>query len=177
MRLIPFALACTLVACKGGGAGGDEEVPFPDCDTDGEAEFVDGIGLGFVSVDAHRNHAMGETRYDVIVHGDDADVTQFIIAFTGMPVEGLEYEVTDALVEDQPMISVYPQVDAPELIGGTITFTNVATETGEILEFDLRLELATGKLEGCIRAPLNATTDGSDTDTVGTSGTGDSTSG
>ena len=43
----------------------------------------------------------------------------------------------------------------------------------EILEFDLRLELATGTLEGCIRASLTATTDGSDTDTMGTSGTGD----
>lgn len=176
MRLISLALVWSLAACKGGG-GGEGDDPFPDCDTDGEAELVDGIGLGFVSVDAHRSHVMGQTRYDVIVHGDDDAVTQFIIAFTGMPVEGMEYEITDALVNDQPMITLYPQMNAPELVAGTLTFTNVATETGELLELELRLELATGELEGCIRTMLTATTDGSDTDTAGTSGTGDSTGG
>ena len=118
---------------------------------------------------------MGETRYDIIVHGDDDAVTQFIISFAGVPVEGMEYELTDALVENQPMIRIFPETDAPAVVSGTLTFTTLATETDELLVFDMRLELETGKLEGCIRTPLSATDDGSSTgDTSG--GTADTSS-
>jgi hypothetical protein len=172
-RQVLLAFACCVAACKGG--GGQDEEEFPECDTDAEANFDDGIGLGFVSVDALRNHLMGETRYDIIVHGDDPAVTQFTIGFAGMPVEGMEYELTEELVEEQPILEVYPQMSAPDFIAGTMTFTQVGTENGDILMFDLRIELATGVLQGCIRTTLNASTDGSpDGDTTG-GNTGDST--
>jgi len=171
MRLVPLVLACSLAACK---SGGNEEDDFPDCETEGEAEFVDEIGLDYVSVDAYRTVSMGTNRYDVIVHGSDDDTTQFTIGFAGTPIEGMEYEVTEALVNDQPVLTLYPMSTAPDLVAGTLTFTQLGTDTGDLLGIELRLELATGRLDGCIRAPLTTTTDGSTTgDTSG--GSGDST--
>jgi hypothetical protein len=83
----------------------------------------------------------------------------------------MEYEVTEALVNDQPQITLYPSSFEADLVTGTLTFTQLATETDEVLGLDLRLELTTGRLLGCIRAILTNTSDGTDpSDTSGGSG-------
>ena len=181
MRLIPFVLVCGLVACKNGGSSGEEGEAAPECDTEGAAEgdFLDEVGLDVVSIDAHRTVSMGNVRYDLIVHGAGMEFTQFIIAFDGMPVEGMQYEVTEALANEQPVITLYPSSYEGEVVAGTLTFTKLATETDEMLEIELRLELTTGRLDGCIRAILTNTSDGTDpSDTSGGSGsTGADTTG
>ena len=151
------------------------------CEADTEADeahnLEDEIGLGVVSMQAYRNAFDGDISYQMDVHGDDAAVTQITLTFQGMPVVGMEYPVTDALTNDEVMILVLPASEAPELVTGTVTFTDVGTGNGETLAMDLRLEFTSGKLEGCMRSTLiasgdDSTSGDSGSDTADSSSTG-----
>ncbi len=181
-RVLFVAAVTFAVACKGGSSsdGGVDssssstgeppsetavsnsgnQVPI-ECDPGQEFFFEDGVGLGAVSVDAVRaTDEDGVIQYDVYIHGDDTDVSQITIGFTGMPVQDIVYPASQLREPAKAFITLYPAVaDAPTLQSGTVTFTQIGVSNGELLELELHLQLSTGTLDGCITVPL-ATTDG-----------------
>lgn len=179
MRRLPLVFVLALAACSDDGNGTGED-GFPQCEADTEADeahnLVDEIGLGVVGIEAYRFAMDGDVTYQMDVHGDDAETTQIRILFHGVPVVGMEYPVTEALTNDDVMIEVLPASVAPDLVMGTMTFTEVGTVTGETLAIDLRLEFTSGKLEGCLRSVITATGDPGTTDDGG-SDTADSSTG
>lgn len=177
--MIPLLFVFALAACKDGGNGnGDGGTGFPQCEADTEAEeainLIDEVGLGVVGINAHRGETDDAITYTVDVHGDQADVTQLRFSFAGMPVVGMQYEVTEAMANDKVMILVLPASTSAEFATGTVTFTEVGTTTGETVAFDMDLQFSTGKLVGCIRSQILAT-GGTGTTDSGGSDTADST--
>jgi hypothetical protein len=177
MRLIPAVFVLCLVACSSS-SGEEGDPPMCSADTDGEHayNFVDGIGLGVVGIDAYRNAFDGDVSYQFDMHGDQEAVTQITLTYQGMPVVGTEYPATESLSNDEVVVLVLPASEAPDLVTGTVTFTEVGTANGENLALDLRLEFTSGTLEGCTRSTIIASTDDS---TSGGSGsdTADSSTG
>ncbi|MBC8068737.1 MAG: hypothetical protein IAG13_10420 [Deltaproteobacteria bacterium] len=175
LGVVPLLTA--MLACGGGGGGGGgsssessssgaEESSstaavdaFPlVCDPATAIEFPDDeVGLGVISIDALRVVSVdGAVRYDLYIHGDDAELTQIIIRFTGTPQAGLTYSASSSSSAAGPMIELFPGNDSLSLSRGTIKYTTVGTADGELLDLELRLELNTGRLQGCISVPLVA---------------------
>src|SRR5689334_1801866 len=121
-RTVLLASLPLVVACKGGdppasdettstgdaeesstGDGFTGDIPF-ECMAVGEFFFEDGVGLGAVSVDAVRSVTDEMPRYDVYVHGDDADVTQIVIGFIGEPALELDYTASLGEAPNKPII-------------------------------------------------------------------------
>jgi hypothetical protein len=154
MRVSPLVLVLVLAACKD---GGEDEEEFPDCATGGEEfEFQDAIGLDTVSIQALRaDDMMGTVAYEIYVHGEGEETTQLHISFRGMPVVGMEYQVTHELVNDQPVLTVFPESTPITFVEGTLTFLEVGTASGDPLWMDLRLEFDDGSLHGCLRLELD----------------------
>ena len=175
MRLIPSVFVLCLAACSSSSKGeGDPPMCEADTEADEAHNLVDEIGLGVVGIEAYRSSVDSVVTYQMDVHGDDAETTQIRITFQGMPVIGTPYPVTEALTNDEVMIQVLPASIAPELVTGTMTFTEVCTMTGETLAIDMDLEFTTGKLVGCMRSMITATGD-PDSTTGGGSDSGSET--
>jgi hypothetical protein len=178
MRLIPSVFVLCLVACSSSGDGSESPMCSADTDTDTDHahNFMDGIGLGVVGIDAYRNAFDGDVSYQFDMHGDQEAVTQITLTYQGMPVVGMEYPATESPSNDEVGVLVLPVSQAPDLVTGTVTFTEVGTADGENLALDMRLEFTSGTLEGCTRSTIVASTDDS---TSGGSGsdTADSSTG
>ena len=174
--LLVLASASFAVACKGGSssdggvdsssstgeppsetaASNSGNLPPVECDPGEEFFFEDGVGLGAVSVDAIRaTTEEGAIQYDVYIHGDDDDVSQITIGFSGMPVQDIAYPASQQREPAKAFITLYPAVaDAPTLQNGSVTYTQIGTSNGELLELEVSLLLSTGTLVGCITVPL-----------------------
>jgi hypothetical protein len=162
-----------LLACK----GGDEGEQFPDCDTDAEAELVDELELNEVGIEAYRYDTMGAIQYVVYIHGDDAGATQMTITFDGMPELEIPYEASDVMgTPDVPVVVLLPDNEStPELVSGTIEFTEIGTEDGEMLGLEIRLQFEGATFEGCVKHPISSfggSGDDSGTGGADSSGTG-----
>jgi hypothetical protein len=168
-------LLTAVLACGGGGGdgGGSESSSSGDddastttpvepnplvCDPATAIEFPDDeVGFGVVSIDALRiSTEEGAVFYDLYLHGDDADLTQIIIRFTGTPQVGLLYAASSSGSAAGPMVELFPGNGSLTLTGGTIKYTAVGTEHGDPLDAELRLQLNTGLLQGCFSVPLSA---------------------
>jgi hypothetical protein len=76
---------------------------------------------------------------------------------------------------DVPVVLLLPDNDTtPALVSGTIEFTHLGTQDGELLGLEIRLQFDGAIFEGCIRHPILAFggTGGSDTGGADSSGTG-----
>lgn len=163
-----------VVACKGDPPASDEttstgaaeesssddgftgEIPY-ECMAVGEFFFEDGVGLGAISVDAVRANTEDGIRYDVYVHGDDADVTQITIGFIGEPALELDYAASIAVAPNKPIIGLYPNTQgAATLVGGIVTYKAVGMATGELIDLELQLQLSSGLIRGCVSAAIVA---------------------
>jgi hypothetical protein len=168
--LVPVLTAMLACGGSGGGGGGsessssgaDEPTTAPVdanplvCDPATDIEFPDDeVGFGFVSIDAVRVATEdGAVFYDLYLHGDDAELTQIIIRFTGTPQVGLLYAASGSSAA--AMVELFPGNGSFTLTGGTIKYTAVGTGQGDLLDAEVRLQLNTGRLQGCISAPLIA---------------------
>jgi hypothetical protein len=176
LRCMPAPWLCLvpaiLLACK----GGDEGENFPDCETDAEAELVDELQLNEVGIEAYRYDTDGAITYQLYIHGDDAGTTQMTITFDGMPELGVPYEASDVMgTPNVPVVLLLPDNDTtPALVSGTIEFTDLGTEDGELLGLEIRLQFEGAKFEGCVKHTLAAFsgTGGSDTGTGGADSSG-----
>ncbi|HET6583149.1 MAG TPA: hypothetical protein VFG69_06875 [Nannocystaceae bacterium] len=168
MRFLRCLLVPAVVlACK----GGDEGEDFPDCATEAESELVDELELNEVGIEAYRYDTMGAVQYVVYIHGDDAGTTQMTITFDGTPVVGMPYEASDVMgTPDVPVVLLLPDNETtPELVSGTIEFTDLGMEDGELLGLEIRLQFDGAVFEGCVKHPISTFggTGGSDTGTGG----------
>lgn len=163
-----------LLACK----GGDEGEDFPDCATEADVELVDELELNPVGIEAYRYDTMGAIQYVLYIHGDDAGTTQMTITFDGEPMLDMPYEASDVMgTPNVPVVLLLPDNDTtPALVSGTIEFTHLGMQDGELLGLEFRLQFDGAIFEGCVRQPIQAFdgTGGGDTGTGGadSSGTG-----
>jgi hypothetical protein len=104
-----------------------------------------------MSVEAIRHEMGGDVQYETKILGDAAGTTELDIVFFGLPTVGTEYQATEIMQTDQPVIALLPPlIGEPDFLTGTVTYSVVGIAEGETVALDFHLEFIRGKVDGCV---------------------------